>query len=724
MTLRRSGWLLFAAVFAVLAVAPPAAAQLQLGGFNIEGVVEPGVRFFVDEPSQRRKGKLEEYRDIPEGLFLNELRLRFFRPDSPYSSEIAGSKWGQEDQEFALSTGRLGLWQFDFQWDQTPHIFTTTARLLATRPRPNVFELPTALQNTASLPLHNAAPFLDEVSVRWDTARMRLNLTPTPDLDITTQYTRIHKHGDRPFGMSFGSPGGNFYEILEPLDHIINDFQLRATLARERWQLQLVYNLSHFDNAFRSVVADNPSFATFTTANARTGAVSLAPDNMAHTVNIAGGVTLPLRTRLTANVGYSLRLQDDSFVGHTVNPVILAANAAALTLPQRDLDGRVGVFNVNVNAVTRPFQPLTLTARYRLFDYNDMTDALVFPARVRNDTAFQAGPFKSERFSFTRHNADVDTRWRLAHPVALTVGAGWERWDRGSHREVRESNEYIGKLALDVTPTDWLVARLAYRPSFRETEGYRQVAAPQIPTLRKFDMAERRRHRIEAIVNLIPAETLTVSPTFSYFTDDYPRTTHGVRDNTGWSAGFDFSWSPIAYAALSGGYLHERGEQTMRGRNRNTGQDFPQWDWLSEIADRSDTVYLDLTVSLLPNVLEWRIGANYQTATTGLDTANLGLFTAVPATAAQIEAARAKPAPAMSEQLWRLETALRYRFARAWTATVGYAFESFERSDWHTNQLIPWVPQTGQTAGTPTYLGAKYDNYAAHLVGLTLGYRF
>src|SRR6266540_298444 len=305
-------------------VAPHASAQVPFGGFNLEGDVEAGARFFIVEPSKSRKAKFEEYRDLPGGPFLADLRLRLFRPDESYSVEFDGSKWGQEDQEFRLAAGRLGLWRFGFEWDQTPHILSTNARLRARETSRGVFTLTTPRPPLAN---HNAAPELDEIGVRWDTARIFVQVTPTPDLDLRAEYTRIRKDGDKPFGMAFGSPGNNFYEILQPIEQTIHDLRLKATFARERWQVQVGYTLSVFDNDVKSVIADNPCFANVAACGAgdggaaapAAGRVSLAPDNMAHTVNIAGGVTLPvMRTRLTGHASYSVRLQNETFLPQTI----------------------------------------------------------------------------------------------------------------------------------------------------------------------------------------------------------------------------------------------------------------------------------------------------------------------------------------------------------------------------------------------------------------------
>src|SRR3990172_2338975 len=130
------------AALLVLGTAGAASAQLKLGGMNLEGEIESGLRFNVDDPERRRTQKFEEYRDMGEGLQLEGLRLRLFRPDESYAVEFGGSKWGREDQEFSLGVGRLGLWEFRFDWDQTPHVFSTDARMLARETSPGVFRLP------------------------------------------------------------------------------------------------------------------------------------------------------------------------------------------------------------------------------------------------------------------------------------------------------------------------------------------------------------------------------------------------------------------------------------------------------------------------------------------------------------------------------------------------------------------------------------------------------
>src|SRR5262245_37866436 len=436
------------AALAVLAVSGPAHAQFSIGGLNVEGEVEAGLRYLPNRPAGSERAKFEEYRDFTQGPFLQGLQLRIFRPDESYSASFAGAKWGQQDQEFSLRAGRLGLWEFGFDWDQTPHIFSTNSVMLANRVAPNVFQLPTP---RPSLDFYNRAPRLDEISLRWDTARTSFVLTPTPNLELRAEYTRIKKDGERPFSMAFASPGGNFMEILEPIDQTVHDLRLKAAYATDTWQLQLGYTFSAFENAFSSVTADNPCLGLTASLTAPapgcandangaqpTGLVSLPPSNQAHTWNLAGGINLPFRTRLSGNFGYSLRFQNDNFLAHTVNAAL--SGSPLLVLPQRSLNGVVGTALVNLNAISRPIDPLTLTLKYRMFNLNDMSDEPIFAAHVVNDRTLAEELRTSPRFGYTRHNLDLDARWKFGQPLALTGGIGWERWDRVDHREAPRSD--------------------------------------------------------------------------------------------------------------------------------------------------------------------------------------------------------------------------------------------------------------------------------------------
>ena len=360
----------------VLAAAGPAAAQtapptdtappIEIGGFRLEGYGEAGVRFFGERPTQKESAKFEEYRDINQGLYLQGLWLRFFTPDEKYSGVISGRQWGLQDQEYHLSFERLGRWEAGFEWDQMRHIFSTNARTILNETSRGVFALPNPRPPLID---YNNGRSIDEISVRWDTARTFFKLSLSENADLFAEYTRIHKDGERPFGMAFGSPGGSAFEVLQPIEHTIHDFRLRGTWATERWQLQAGYTMSIFVNDLAYVRSDNPCNPAPAPAapcpavgnTGQFGTVSLPPNNMAHTFSLQGGLNLPMRTRISSNFTYSLRLQNDDFLPQT-STNSRPATTPSLVLPQKSLHGNVQTILFNLNATSRPLPvPVTFT---------------------------------------------------------------------------------------------------------------------------------------------------------------------------------------------------------------------------------------------------------------------------------------------------------------------------------------------------------------------------
>lgn len=728
---------LILAALGVLGMAAPAPA-VDLGGLWVEGEIEAGARFFVEEPSKTRSSKFLEYRDINEGPYLENLRLRVFRPDESLSFEFGGRQWGLQDQEYYLRAEQLGKWEFGFDWDQMRHIFSTNARMLATETSRGVFTLPTP---RPALSLYNSARELDEISVRWDTARVFVRGTPTEDLELILDWTRIRKDGDRPFSMAFGSPGSPFMEVLQPIEQTIHDVRLRGTLARERWQIQFGYTLSLFLNDENRIIVDNPCFGTPMPAGCGAGndaisrgQSSLPPDNMAHTFSLSGGVNLPLRTRLSGNFTYSLRLQNDSFLPHTINPVL--EGDPSLVLPRKSLNGNAQVFALNLNATSRPLPlPVTFTAKYRFYDYEDWSDTIVFPGHVVNDRSLSTDVRRAGRWSYSKQDASLDARWKIIEPLAFTTGVGWQRWDRNEHREVPVSNEFFAKGVLDYTPTDWLLVRASYVPSFRridsyDTRAHAEHAVDEEPAallqgqsllLRKFDQAERNRHKAELQLQFTPLETLSITPTFGYRWDDYHRSSLGLQEENAWSAGIDLNWAPLERLSFFAGYVHESIYQKQRSRSRpvtgTTTFDFVDFDWLSINTDTFDTVHAGFKIALIPRKLDWKVSGSFATSTGETETRNPIAPTS--GTAAQRTTASAKRMPAFEDNLLRVESSLQYHFAKAWTASLIYVWESFSKHDWRTDSLNPFIPNVAAI-----WLGNDAKNYSAHIIGATLRYRF
>lgn len=741
MTPNRTIGFLLAAVL-VLGVAGSTSAQTQApGGLNLEGSIEAGVRgFLTDDPKNKERAKFEEYRDMGAGPFLEGLRLRFFTADERYSTEISGSKWGRQDQELSLSTGRTGLWRLEFDFDQLLHTFATNGRTLEHETSPGVWHAP-RINSLYDFNGQATSRELGDISVHWYTGRLRFTLTPTPDWDLFAQYQIIRKEGERPFSMVQGTAAGrNFLELLEPIQQTLHEVRLGATLAREWYQLQFGYTLSAFVNDLQSVTFENPCWQLAAGAsgcvgvdsgvNSREfGRSSLPPSNMAHTLSLSGGLNLPLRTRINGSATYSLMLQNADFL-----PFATTDCATCGQLPQSSLHGNVQTVNVNFGVTSRPFQlPLALSAKYRLYGLHDESDQIRIAAWVLNDRTGDGvqGPTVARRQSYTRQNADVDARYQIVQPVAATLGVGWEEWSRGPEManggnsirvfDVYQTDEVFLKAAVDATPFDWLLARLTYKPSSKRGDYERGV--PRISTGIfgygvRFDEANRDRQRVDLMLQFTPLDTLSITPTAGWRHDDFVDSPFGVQREISWSAGMDVSWNPVERLSFSAGYVHELNDRDMK--SRTTAQALNN-DYVSNMTDTVDTFYVNGKVELIPKVLTWTTSANYSTSDGSVKTRNTtGTVPFNNLLGANRFAGRW---PDFVDELVRLETKLSYQFAKAWTASLSYAFEQWRQHDWRTDNWLPFNP-IQQGINGDVYLGTSPKNYDAHILAVTLEYRF
>jgi len=509
-------------------------------------------------------------------------------------------------------------------------------------------------------------------------------------------------------------------------------------------------------NDFPWVRADNPCNGDgVTTINGGCGApgttgqfgtTSLPPNNQAHTVNIAGGINLPLHTRVNSSLTYQWRLQNQDFQAQTYSNS-LVANNVSLQNPQNSLHGNVQTLLFNLDATSRPLAaPVTFTLKYRLYDYMDFSDQIRFQAFIINDqNTISSNPLTAGRYSYLRQNADLSGRYQIASPAALTLGIGWEGWNRSHQWEVTETNEALAKASFDYTPTDWLLARASSTMGFRRGNFYNHVAfweandnqppgfagsGSQLAELRKFNEADRNQFNLSLLLQLTPVDSVSISPTGSYKNTQYIASglSHngtwfntaqlGLQTVISWTAGLDVNWTPSDRLTFNAGYMYESIFQKQRGRNN--GPNDPSMDWISDNTDQFNTFTASMKATVIPDKLNFKLGATYSQALGRVQqyTPN--------ATGSSVYSANqpndvAWRWPAFYDQLARLDAALDYTFAKHWTAKFFYAYESFVNSDWQTGALTPALTPNGSGS---VFLGQNWRNYTAQILGVTLKYKF
>ncbi len=93
-------------------------------------------------------------------------------------------------------------------------------------------------------------------------------------------------------------------------------------------------------------------------------------------------------------------------------------------------------------------------------------------------------------------------------------------------------------------------------------------------------------------------------------------------------------------------------------------------------------------------------------------------------TGAQNTSATAQDFPEVEDHLFQLEASVRYRMTPAWFFRIRYLMEKFDLDDFRTDRIQPFMGNIDPSSGTSIYLGAQARDYTAHVVGLTIGYRF
>ena len=386
---------------------------------------------------------------------------------------------------------------------------------------------------------------------------------------------------------------------------------------------------------------------------------------------------------------------------------------------------------------------MTFTLKYRLYDYMDHSDTITFGAFVLNDqNAITPSPFRAGRYSFVRQNADLAGRYQLMPGMALTLGVGWEGWNRSHDFEVTQSDEALAKAAFDYTPNDWLLARLSYTAGFRRGNGYNTNAfgeangnqpptfngsGSQETTMRKFNEGDRNQQVLNLMLQITPTDTLTFTPSASYKYANYVssglfdqqaaplrnQSLLGVQRAVGWNAGMDINWTPSDRITFSTGYVHE--STFHKQRNRNNSPDDASMDWISDSTDTVDTFHGSVKATILPQKLVFKMNGSYSQALTRVETYSPNA-TGSPVYAANGPNDIAWRWPAFYDSLARIDAALEYNLSKAWTAKLFYIYEQFINHNWQTGPLTPFL---GPSVGA-VFLGQHWQNYTAQIVGVTL----
>ena len=446
---------------------------------RVHGTIEFGAQF-----TDRQGGhdaKFEEVRDVPKGIFIQNLRLNFNSAGSPYSFAIRGYELRERDQRVTLDLRRVGRLRTQFMWDQIPHHFGTGQSFLQ-ETAPGLYQVSPTLRASLQAvtqgdanrtPVNGPLPTLvrqqlqtaplRESRLLRNQAFFRQTYQPTENVELYFQFSWLRNRGTRP--MSAGTfvrravPGGGLADIggswegigqesLEPINQRTTDLKIGAQFSGKRWRAGVEYDLSLFRNRVESLIFENPFRVTdeegctpgpnppfFLTCGAsnRFRQVrwqnDLAPNNDSHTITFWGSLDITEQTQMRALFSLAYWTQNDPFLGWTLNTAIVPIHWDGLSpvtnptdvnqLPARSLNGKMRNINQELALVNRG-DTFRFMAQYRSQFLDSQSPQIIFPGYAAFGDSTWRAP-RTDFYNLPVENLDWDFRRQN-----IEAGFQWE----------------------------------------------------------------------------------------------------------------------------------------------------------------------------------------------------------------------------------------------------------------------------------------------------------
>ncbi len=641
------------------------------------GELDVGGRFFLNNPQRNGSNYLNQnslakyygYSSIKPGPFSN-IWLSTGSRDGLYQIDLGGKNIGYDDQSYYLEASKAGEHYFNFQWDQTPHLYSTSAQTMYGGVGTNHLTLPssvsTALWNAARAANYNGAGGVQsiinsnvhqtDVGIHRDTAAVEYRWTPTDAWDIKAAYSNLHRYGSQAVGTIFNnSSSGIVVEAPAPVSDTTQNFGLNGEYAGtspwgKKFNFKLAYNGSIYSGD-SSYDIDNPFFdptdprrgnAPFaSTCNTQDcipafGRMSLWPDNNANAFSGTLGADLPGKSRYMGTVSYTMMRQNDSYLPFASNPLLTPAVTPGMilvngqpatslaALPYSSLNGKIDTFLSNNVVTTQITSELKSKLSYRYYNYDNGTATQFFNQWVGTDEhiyPLNNTPKRSIPNSYSKQNGNAELIWTPVHGLTLGAQYGYERYN-WSWNDADHTAENLGKLYGVYKLNSWLTTRGSWQYSERRYGTYTNAVQSSLnggwnQNYRNPELANRDQNKGKFQVDVVVFPNVTMSPFAGfqlrdYKTDPYGAREVGILEDNAWNAGVELVWVPTRSTQFMFSYTYEETKKRMVGGGGTTGLASNTWD--SNLNDNANTFTLALKQNLIEDKLDVKLSYVYSLA--------------------------------------------------------------------------------------------------------------
>jgi len=515
---------------------------IAVGGVLYSGEIEAGGIGFIERPANQNRftptaaaggaipnptvatlsptqntsrAKFEEYGNINPGFWFDHVNFGAVTTDARYFTDFSASHVGNNDQSYWLQWGETGKQYLTIEWDQAPHLYSTTAQSLfggsstfLTAPNLSAVCPPpgggAVNGNTCALAI-NANLHTINLGIQHDRASAEYRLIATENSEFKVEYSRDHRWGNEETGVvsasvaaiPASSAGTTAMQVPMPIsDTTQNAAATYQYTGMSPWNMRFTanaqYSVSVFHNDLTSFDVQNPFLAP-TGGNGVGGQptigylnqYSLYPDNMAQAFTGTVGADLPGKSRYMGTFSYTQMRQNELFMAPTVSPfvtgpagtVVATGTIASIVPPRNSLNGGIDTILFN-NVLTTQLTPdLKSKLTYRYYDFDNktarflMNDWIVGDTQAANNAAISFAPHASQFSSQTKQNAGAELTWRASPGVTTGLAYGWEHIDY-TLANASSTDENFGRVFLDSKQTDWATLRMSYQYGVRTNQNY------------------------------------------------------------------------------------------------------------------------------------------------------------------------------------------------------------------------------------------------------------
>ncbi len=764
------------------------------------GFVEVGGRDFLNDPqgngqtavytnknlpvptvaltNQKSLAKYYEYSDIRPGPFA-DFALATGSRDGLYQIDFGGKNVGYKDQNYYLDFSKAGQQYLDFGWDQTPHLYSTSAQTPWLGAGTSFQTLPAGCASRANataavVTSTNCLGPTTDVGIRRDTASVEYRWTPTDSWDVRANLSNMQRSGTQVDGVVGMGPAGFPFgpnQVIKPVSDTTQNFGVNGEYAgtslwQQKYTVKVGYVGSTYNDSLSSYTVQNP-YCTGNSCESATlspfDRLSTPPSNQMNAATSTFAADLPFKSRYVGTVNYTAMTQNAAFIPMTANPNAPAAVAGILPtlngVRQSSLNGDIDTLLSN-NVLTTNFTPdLTSKASYRYYDFQNNTPQLMLgtpgstTAWVSYDqNAASERAIQTLSIAYIKQNAGEELTWRPSNNWHLGVGYGYERYDY-TQADATSTTENSGKVFADWKPTNWVTFRSSGYYSDRTADNYNylanvgsiqfpgstpaQNAYYYNPSYMQMMIDGRQRTKANFAVDVVVIRGLTITPTFKYQDDHYglnPLSQEGLTDSSSWNGGVDVTYVFNPDTAITVGYLKEFYNQQLYGLSSTSNSAVLGVGGVfsANTSDHStvDTITAALRYAAIPNKLDFEFR---YTESLAVDAQRLLLGTAAnggnptcPATQAPVTNCQF---PDVTTAFQRLEATAIYTFDHDLVSRLGlkgqvkaklrYAWERNAVTNWQNDPLAPYSPIV-TTQGI--WLASDNPNYNVHLLMGSLAY--